>query len=192
VKDQHIDAILNLLDHLPTAPMTRLARGASIYFESGISAAIEMDRAAEGPIQAAQAMIAGLWVAADRFEEAHEIAQGLPDEWGAWWHAILHRREPDASNALYWYRRVKAPPEVWKDLGRRAAQALGSEPVTGLEPLAGAIRKSGNWEPVPFVRAVEAGQSGGLAADAVGKLAELQRLEWRAWFDACRAAATGG
>jgi len=142
--------------------------------------------------EAGSALLAGLWVAADGFEEAHGIAQALPDQWGAWWHAILHRREPDASNALYWYRRVKAPPQLWQDLGLRAGLALGTRAITGLETLTEAIRTSGHWEPVPFVKAVEAAQAERLNADAVGKLAELQRLEWRVWFDACRAAATGG
>jgi hypothetical protein len=45
------------------------------------------------------------------WSRAHEIAQDIEDADGAWVHAYLHRREGDAGNAGYWYRRA----------GRRAA-----------------------------------------------------------------------
>jgi hypothetical protein len=38
---------------------------------------------------------------------AHETAQSVEDETGAWVHAYLHRKEGDAANALYWYRRAR-------------------------------------------------------------------------------------
>jgi hypothetical protein len=37
---------------------------------------------------------------------AHEVAQDVPDPDGAWLHAYLHRKEGDASNAAYWYKRA--------------------------------------------------------------------------------------
>ncbi len=40
---------------------------------------------------------------------AHEIAQDIDDRTGAWVHAYLHRREGDAANAAYWYRRAGQP-----------------------------------------------------------------------------------
>ena len=40
---------------------------------------------------------------------AHEIAQEIDDATGAWIHAYLHRKEGDASNAAYWYRRAGQP-----------------------------------------------------------------------------------
>ena len=40
------------------------------------------------------------------WDRAHEIAQDVDDESGAWLHAYLHRKEGDASNARYWYRRA--------------------------------------------------------------------------------------
>ena len=40
---------------------------------------------------------------------AHDVAQEIPDPDGAWIHAYLHRKEGDASNAAYWYRRAGKP-----------------------------------------------------------------------------------
>ncbi len=40
---------------------------------------------------------------------AHEVAQDVPDPDGAWVHAYLHRKEGDAGNAAYWYRRASQP-----------------------------------------------------------------------------------
>ena len=46
------------------------------------------------------------WLYLDELDRAHEVCQAMPDEIGAHLHAIVHRREGDFSNALYWYRRA--------------------------------------------------------------------------------------
>lgn len=43
------------------------------------------------------------------WDAAHRVAQDVDDENGAWVHAYLHRKEGDASNADYWYRRARRP-----------------------------------------------------------------------------------
>ena len=43
------------------------------------------------------------------WEAAHLIAQDVGGTDGAWVHAYLHRKEPDPSNAAYWYRRAGKP-----------------------------------------------------------------------------------
>jgi hypothetical protein len=40
---------------------------------------------------------------------AHETAQEIGDATGSWIHAYLHRKEGDAGNAAYWYRRAGKP-----------------------------------------------------------------------------------
>jgi hypothetical protein len=56
------------------------------------------------------AVLAALWHdAKGDWERAHEIAQDVPDPDGAWVHAYLHRKEGDAGNAAYWYRRANRP-----------------------------------------------------------------------------------
>ncbi len=51
------------------------------------------------------------------WEAAHEVAQDVPDPDGAWVHAYLHRKEGDAGNAAYWYRRASKP--VCRRVARR-------------------------------------------------------------------------
>lgn len=46
------------------------------------------------------------WDAKGDWDKAHECAQAQKDGTGAWVHAYLHRKEGDASNAGYWYRRA--------------------------------------------------------------------------------------
>src|SRR5580658_1477675 len=40
---------------------------------------------------------------------AHEAAQADEGGAGDWAHAYLHRKESDAGNAAYWYRRARKP-----------------------------------------------------------------------------------
>jgi len=40
---------------------------------------------------------------------AHQVAQEIDDETGAWVHAYLHRKEGDPDNARYWYARARKP-----------------------------------------------------------------------------------
>jgi hypothetical protein len=43
------------------------------------------------------------------WDAAHRVAQDIDDTAGAWVHAYLHRKEGDAGNAAYWYRRAGQP-----------------------------------------------------------------------------------
>jgi len=53
------------------------------------------------------------WDAKGDWGSAHDHAQAQHDAAGAWVHAYLHRKEGDAENAGYWYRRAgKAMPAM--------------------------------------------------------------------------------
>ena len=43
------------------------------------------------------------------FDRAHDLAQSDESGDGDWVHAYLHRKEGDAGNAAYWYRRAGKP-----------------------------------------------------------------------------------
>jgi hypothetical protein len=49
------------------------------------------------------------WEAKGDWDRAHELAQADEGGAGDWVHAYLHRKEGDAGNAGYWYRRAGKP-----------------------------------------------------------------------------------
>ena len=56
------------------------------------------------------------------WDKSHKIIQDVEDKNGAWIHAYLHRKEGDAGNADYWYKRAgKKRPDIalseeWENL----------------------------------------------------------------------------
>lgn len=87
--------------------------------------------------RAPEAALSGLYVYFSCFEEAHQIAQDIATAEGSYWHAIVHRQEPDAGNAAYWFRQVGAHP-IFPALARAAG-------------------REGQWGPVCVHRNVRAG-----------------------------------
>lgn len=76
-----------------------------------------------------------LWYAAKGdWDRAHGLAQTHDDEGGAWVHAYLHRREGDADNARYWYRRAGRPfstaphAKEWVEIARALLKANEGSP----------------------------------------------------------------
>jgi hypothetical protein len=66
------------------------------------------------------------------WEQAHLIAQDIPTTDGSWVHAYLHRKEGDAWNANYWYRRAgRSMPDC----------SLGQE----WKEMVQSLLKCGNW-----------------------------------------------
>ena len=49
------------------------------------------------------------WDAKGDWDRAHALAQADEGGVGDWVHAYLHRKEGDANNAAYWYRRAGKP-----------------------------------------------------------------------------------
>jgi hypothetical protein len=103
---------------------------------------------AAGP--ARLALAAGLLQVHDFWEASHQAAQKA-DDWGesrfaAYWHGIAHRREPDAGNAAYWFRRVGRHP-LFEPLGAAAAGLLNDE-ASGL---AARLAPGGRWDPLAFI-----------------------------------------
>jgi hypothetical protein len=78
-------------------------------------------------------VLAALWQdAKGDWETAHRLAQDIDGPDGAWVHAYLHRKEGDAGNAAYWYRRAGRPvarggiPQEWEAI----VDALLASPQT--------------------------------------------------------------
>jgi hypothetical protein len=63
--------------------------------------------AGPGPPPGSSLALRGLWWdAKGDWSQAHESAQQDEGPEGSWVHAYLHRKEGDAGNAAYWYRRA--------------------------------------------------------------------------------------
>jgi hypothetical protein len=112
------------------------------------------------------ACAAGLWLYFNFLDESHKISQddeSDPDR--NFWHAIMHRREPDPSNSKYWWRRV------------------GSHPVLNrLAELAPGLGYT-YTNPFDFVDFCECVRETGTPSEEVAK--KVQLLEWQLLFDHC-------
>jgi len=66
--------------------------------------------ASTSPPTALSAPLLALWHdGRGDWDAAHKVAQDIDDASGSWIHAYLHRKEGDAGNAAYWYRRAGKP-----------------------------------------------------------------------------------
>jgi hypothetical protein len=133
-----------------------------------------------------EAMLAGLWLWHDWLGESHAIAQGLQGATGSFWHAIMHRREGDFSNAKYWYARCADHP-ILPSLNAQASAILNPLPADK-----SVLRLTAHgWNPNAFVDFVEHLYEH--PTDPRHRIAvALQRLEWRVLFEHCSRAAAGG
>ena len=57
-------------------------------------------------------ILAALWLLEGDLDHSHRFSQRWETLNGSYWHAIMHRREGDWSNAKYWYRRVAKNPMI--------------------------------------------------------------------------------
>jgi hypothetical protein len=60
------------------------------------------------------------------WDTAHRIIQQLSDVHAMWIHAYLHRKEPDLSNARYWYRNAGQPFPEGQSFDEEAAVILAA------------------------------------------------------------------
>ncbi len=119
--------------------------------------------------RAPEAALAGLYLYFSCLEECHNLAQRIETPEGSYWHAIMHRQEPDAGNSAYWFRRVGEHPIV--PALRQAAAACGYP--------AGAL-----WDPFAFIEACERARRRP-DTDEEHIALEVQLREWQLLFDYC-------
>jgi len=116
-----------------------------------------------------QGALSGLYLYFNCIDEAHTIAQDLETADGSFWHGIVHRREPDAGNAAYWFRLVGKHP-VFPAL-REEAHLLRFD--TGRE-----------WDPLAFIDFCETARARPGSAEEEIAL-QIQLKEWQLLFDYC-------
>jgi hypothetical protein len=130
----------------------------------------------------AEAARGGLFLYFSCLDEAHSIAQDIASTTGSYWHGIMHRQEPDFSNAAYWFRRVRQH-EIFPAL-REAAGEL-APPGAPFR-----IDASRPWDPFQFIDACE--KADRHPDEKLRRLLEeIQRAEWQLLFDFCCRRAAG-
>jgi hypothetical protein len=123
------------------------------------------------------ALAAGLLQIHDFWDASHEAAQQADDlgerAVSAYWHGIAHRREPDAGNASYWFRRV-GPHPLFPVLAEQARPLLDPS-------LADRLLPGGRWDPYAFLTFANPRQTD---AATISLARALQRLEMRFLLEA--------
>jgi hypothetical protein len=133
-----------------------------------------------GKDSAALALKAGLLLWNDDLDGCHTIAQELSDEFGAYLHGIMHRREPDYGNAKYWFRRV-GEPVLFPQLRAAALDLLGEAP--GLDDYRKSLKSNDRWDPFRMVDWCEsAGEEREVSFLRVLQAIEIQGLTYH-WLD---------
>jgi hypothetical protein len=145
-----------------------------------ISTAAPADLIGDQPIRnfgAVALFRGGLLYALDSLEEAHSFFQNDASPLGSYWHGLMHRREGDFQNALYWFNRAGQIP-VFAEMDRRVREAWRTDPTQN------------RWDPAAitkrFDRCLE-----GLSKDPPALLCALQRIECEVLLEVCWNRAVG-
>lgn len=134
----------------------------------------------------AQAVLAGVLLLHDHLDASHRLSQGIETPTGSYWHGIMHRREPDISNAHYWFRKVGVHP-IEDDLCQRARDLALTADDASEE--AAFLREQKVWNASAFLDLCGDAYGRG---DAVEKLCQrIQRAEWELLFAFSYAHAVG-
>lgn len=141
-------------------------------------------------------ILAGLYQKNDDLEASHTLCQeadGQADG-ASYWHGIVHRREPDFSNARGWFKKAEglsALPEIFRGVVPFLQRVL-QVPDYGAHDMAlrflHHLQSHGTWDPFYFVDLCEACLSGGTAQERQ-LLEKTQEIEFDRMFDwTCRMA----
>jgi len=107
----------------------------------------------------------------DHLEPSHCLSQDKHNPDGSLVHAIMHRREPDYSNAKYWWRST-GEHVCFPDIASKVEPLLSDDP-----DLASQILPKGNWDSHAFTDAVSAGIREPADSPRHQLLKEVQRAE---------------
>jgi len=120
--------------------------------------------------------LSGLYLYFGCLDQAHSIAQDLNTAEGSFWHGIMHRQEPDAANAAYWFRKVGKHP-IFPTL---RAEANRLRFMTGAE-----------WNPFEFIEFCESARMRP-GSEEEGIAMRIQLAEWQLLFDYCATSRAAG
>ncbi len=127
-----------------------------------------------------------LWLYHDYLDTSHTISQGITTETGSYWHAIMHRREPDYPNSKYWFGRA-GDHSVFPAI-REAAAGIAAT-ATSLPDSATFLTTQSAWDPYAFVDLCKAANFGRTPVEDLCR--QIQQREWEILFDYCYQTAVG-
>lgn len=136
---------------------------------------------------AAKCFEAGVLLYWDFADESHQISQTMEGRGNPrtadYWHGIMHRREPDAGNAMYWFRRVGDHP-LLRQLGTVLESWCG-ELGAGVEELTTVrgLVSGGQLDPFRLIQlSTQAIRSPGSSAERALRLVQhLEMLQLLLW-----------
>ena len=123
------------------------------------------------------AIKSGLLLWNDALDDSHDISQELSNNTGSYWHGIMHRREPDYSNAKYWFGRV-GTHTIFPEL-REQAITLAKEvqnPSDTLVQIVQTIKNEAHWDAYQFIDWCQAAEEDP-SSDATQFLRQVQSEE---------------
>ncbi len=122
-----------------------------------LSRAIHAALATDNPLTPHQKCLqAGLLLMFDLLEDSHSVSQfmegrGTPRT-ADYWHGIMHRREPDAGNASYWFRRVGHHP-AFDSLAQHLPAWMNCHhpPQDEIDLMHSLLNARGGWDPFAMI-----------------------------------------
>jgi hypothetical protein len=134
-----------------------------------------LGQVAQAQAQAMRALISGLYLWNGSMENSHTISQDLESSTGSYLHGILHRIEPDYSNAKYWFRMAGGHP-----YGERLQQDslnLLRESASVNESFYQRFAQEKSWNPLLFTDMVAAFLQKRSDAEEGSLLERIQAME---------------
>ena len=167
---------------MPLAPRSPL-QGEGLDLLENTSVDALFDGAPIAAPDFAECVRSALFLYFSDLDRSHKISQNVRSTTGSYWHGIMHRQEPDFSNAKYWFHKVSSH-EVFPAVRAAALEQWSAAGEEGAKLLQAAAQSSPQWDPFWFIDQCEAVRLGD-ASELETPLKAAQRIEWQILFDYC-------
>lgn len=147
---------------------------------AGLDQAVFGGAGAAGSAELSAGCLAGLWLWNGFLAESHAVSQAIHSAEGNWWHGIMHRREPDAGNAKYWFRQI-GDHRLAGPLAARVRQTFAGSEVPAE---ADWLQTLDRWDAHRFVDLCEQARGRGDRLEQFAR--EVAAIEWFSLFEYCR------
>lgn len=175
-----------LLAKVSTAPLGPGEKNSSLFDQlSAISVESAFAKDSVLDNKMAECCISGLWLMHHYLDESHTLSKAIDTPEGCYWHGIMHRREPDYSNAKYWFSQTGEHP-LFVSLWETVSPIASSQ---GADKLAGWASARNSWDPMTFIDLCEAVAGEGSEDEKL--VCEIAQAECSLLFDYCYRQAVG-